>query len=55
VAEVIEESPVVEAAAEAPDEVAEPEPELEQEPEELAEESSVPPANVPYIKGDTHF
>jgi len=54
-AEVIEESPVVEAATEAPDEVAEPEPELEQEPEELAEESSVPPANVPYIKRDTHF
>ena len=59
----IEESPVVEAAAEAPDEVSEPEaepepepePEPEQEPEELAEESSAPPANVPYLKDDTHF
>ena len=55
--EVIEESPVVEAAAEAPDEITEPEPEPEQEPEseELAEESSAPPANVPYIKDDSHF
>ena len=55
--EVIEESPVVEAAAEAPDEVPEPEPEqeLERESEELAEESSAPPANIPYVKDDTHF
>jgi chromosome partitioning protein len=53
--EVIEESPVVEAAAEAPDEVTEPEPEPEPEPEELAEESSAPPASIPYIKGDSHF
>ena len=63
VTEVIEESPVVEAAAEAPDEVTEPEPEPElepeqeqdPEPEELAEESSAPPANIPYLKDDTHF